>query len=71
MPGNPKPNEDRKETYLTIAEAAEYLRVSSRTVYRWLATGKLKFFRVSKSTRIALSDLERFIASNTEGGTEE
>lgn len=71
MPGNPKPNEDRKETYLTIAEAAEYLRVSSRTVYRWLARRKLKFFRVSKSTRIALSDLERFIANNTEGGTEE
>jgi excisionase family DNA binding protein len=71
MPGNPKPNEDRKETYLTIAEAAEYLRVSSRTVYRWLARGKLKFFRVSKSTRIALSDLEKFIANNTEGGMEE
>ena len=71
MPGNPNPNEDRKETYLTIAEAAEYLRVSSRTVYRWCNSGKLKFFRVSKSTRIALSDLERFIANNTEGGTEE
>ena len=27
--------------------------------------------RVSKSTRIALSDLKRFIANNTEGGTEE
>jgi len=71
MPGNPNPNEDRKETYMTLAEAADYLRVSSRTVYRWLAKGKLKFFRVGKSTRIALSDLKRFIAHNTEGGTEE
>ena len=71
MPGNPNPIEDRKETYLTLAEAAEYLRVSSRTVYRWCNKGKLKHFRVSKSTRVARSDLERFIANNTEGGTEE
>ena len=71
MPGNPNPIEDRKETYLTLAEAAEYLRVSSRTVYRWCAKGKLKYFRVAKSTRVALSDLKRFIANNTEGGTEE
>ena len=27
MSGNPNPNEDRKETYLTLAEAADYLRV--------------------------------------------
>ena len=65
------PIQDRKEAYVTIAEAGEHLRVSARTVYRWLLKGKLKFFRVGKSTRIPLSELDKFIAENTGHGPEE
>ena len=70
MQATEKTIEERKETYLTLVETGEYLRVSPRTVYRWLDAGMLKFFRVGKSTRIALSDLEEFIANNSEGGKE-
>ncbi len=60
------PLENRSGTYVTLKEAAKYLRVSYRTVYRWLSQGKLKFFRVGAgSTRIPLSELDKFIAENT------
>jgi len=63
--------QDRKETYVTIQEASEHLRVSTRTVYRWLTKGELKFFRFGKSTRIPLLELEKFIAENTGNLSEE
>jgi excisionase family DNA binding protein len=60
------PLKDRPETYVTLKEAAKYLRVSYRTVYRWLSQGRLKFFRAGAgSTRIPLSELDKFIAENT------
>ena len=60
------PLKDRPETYITLKEAAKYLRVSYRTVYRWLSQGRLKFFRAGAgSTRIPLSELDKFIAENT------
>ena len=47
------PLEDRKETYVTMHEAADHLRVALRTVYRWVEQGRLKVFHVGRgSTRI-------------------
>lgn len=71
MPGKPNPMESRKEEFVTIKEAADHLRVSLRSVYRWLDQGKLKYFRVGSSTRILLSELDRFISENTRLGKEE
>lgn len=62
------PTKDSKNTYLTVAEVAEALRVSSRTVYRWMEIGKLKAFRPlghGGSTRIQLSELNRFVEAHT------
>ena len=60
------PLEERKETYVTMHEAADYLRVALRTVYRWVEQGRLKVFHVGRgSTRIPISELERFISENT------
>jgi excisionase family DNA binding protein len=66
MTEKPNPLEDRKETYVTMHEAADYLRVALRTVYRWVEQGRLKVFHVGRgSTRIPTSELERFISENT------
>ncbi len=68
MSEKPNPLQGSMETYLTIGEVAQMLRVSSRTVYRWIEEGKLKAFRPmgnGGSTRIALSELNRFIEENT------
>lgn len=47
--------------FLTIPEAAEYLHVSPRSVYRWLRSGHLRCFRLGNTTRIARRDLEQFV----------
>ena len=54
--------------YLTIPEVAKHLRVSQRTLYRWLREGRLKCFRVGNTSRIAVQDLEAFVQANTEAG---
>ena len=47
--------------FITIAEAAELLGVSQRTLYRWMRRGYLRCFRVGNITRIQRKDLQAFI----------
>jgi excisionase family DNA binding protein len=52
--------------FITVKEAAAHLRVSQRTVYRWLKLGYLKAFQTGRgTTRILSREFERFIAENT------
>jgi len=46
---------------LTVAEVAERLNVSSKTVTRWIEDGKISAFRFGKSYRIEETELEHFI----------
>ena len=55
---DPKPTDTQ---FLTIAEAAELLGVSQRTIYRWMRGGYLRYFRVGNITRIQRKDLQAFI----------
>lgn len=51
---------------LTIPEAAEALGVSRATLYRLLASGRLRATRIGRRcTRVAISELERFVAECT------
>jgi len=59
------PLEGRTE-YVTVQEAADHLRVSQSTIYRWIKIGVLKAFQTGYgATRIAVAELERFINENT------
>jgi excisionase family DNA binding protein len=49
--------------FLTVAEVADLLRVSSMTVYRLIEAGELRALRVGKSFRIGEDDLEQFLGS--------
>ena len=52
----------RKDDILTIQEVAKVLKVSTRTVYRWIDTGDLKVARIGRKTyRVFESDLNKFI----------
>jgi len=42
-------------------EAAEQLRVSTRTIFEWLRTGKLKGVKAGRQWRIREPDLEAFL----------
>ncbi|WP_182379838.1 helix-turn-helix domain-containing protein [Nocardioides sp. WS12] len=43
---------------LTVAEAADYLRVNPRTVLTLISTGKIPALKVGRQYRIRLSDLQ-------------
>jgi len=61
---SPKYNElmKKKINLLTIKEIAEKLRVSERTIYRYIKSGVLKTIKFSrKATRIAEKDLIQFL----------
>ena len=46
---------------LTEREAAEYMRISPRTVFSLRASGKLACVKIGRSVRYRLAELERFI----------
>ena len=49
--------------FLTVAEVAGQLRVSTMTVYRLLKAGQLASVRVGKSYRVREEDVDRYLAS--------
>ena len=52
----------RRDDILTIQEVAKLLKVSNRTVYRWIESGDLKVARIGRKTyRVFESDLRKFI----------
>ena len=48
--------------FLTPAEVAEQLRVSSMTVYRLIKSGELRSARIGKSYRILPEDVDAYLA---------
>ncbi|WP_423890321.1 helix-turn-helix domain-containing protein [Bradyrhizobium sp.] len=53
--------------FFTISEVAEMLRVSTRTVRRWIDSGQLVAHVVVSVVRIAESDLRAFLALHRRG----
>jgi len=51
----------QKRLYLTVPEISSRLEVTPMTIYKLIATGKLKAKKVVKHWRINPSDLEEFI----------
>lgn len=55
--------------FLTVAEVAEIMRVSTMTVYRLIKAGDLAATRVGKSYRIEEDEVHRYLSSRyTEAG---
>lgn len=52
---------EERARFLTVAEVADLLRVSSMTVYRLIEAGDLRALRVGKSYRISNDDFESFL----------
>jgi excisionase family DNA binding protein len=51
-------------TFFSIAEVAERLNVSTRTVRRWIAAGDLMAHRIGGVVRIAKADFRLFLAAH-------
>ena len=50
-----------EEAYYTLAEIAQRLKVSYRTVYRWVQAGELPAYKLGTEWRVAESDLRAFL----------
>ncbi len=47
------------QEWLTVAEAAAYLRLSRDTIYRWARQGKLRLYKIAgTATRVRKSGLD-------------
>ena len=47
---------------LTPDEAAQVLRCSRRQVYRWFASGELRYVKLGRRTLVQAREVETFIA---------
>jgi excisionase family DNA binding protein len=50
------------DSFLTVAEVAEMLKLNQQTVRNWIDQGSLPALRVGRRVRIKRSDLERVLA---------
>lgn len=65
MPQTEEPRTQRP-LVVTVREASELLAISERTVWRLVATGKLKAIRLCRARRIRVEAIETLLAR---GGT--
>lgn len=57
------------DSFLTVAEVAELLKLNQQTVRNWIDQGSLPAHRVGRRVRIKRSDLERLLEEGyTAGG---
>lgn len=49
------------EEYLTPIEIAKQLKITERTVYRWLDAGDLRGVKLGRVWRVRRNDLEKFL----------
>ncbi len=58
---------DPDESYLTVAEVAETLKLNQQTVRNWIDQGSLPALRVGRRVRIKRSDFERILDQSYSG----
>jgi excisionase family DNA binding protein len=59
---------ESEETYLTVAEVAETLKLNQQTVRNWIDQGSLPALRVGRRVRIKRSDFERVLEESYSAG---
>ena len=49
------------ETYLTIEELADYLKLAVQSIRRWVLNREIPFHKIKKVIRFRLSEIEKWI----------
>jgi excisionase family DNA binding protein len=57
-----------EDSFLTVAEVAEMLKLNQQTVRNWIDQGSLPALRVGRRVRIKRSDFERVLDRSYSGG---
>ncbi len=58
---------DSEDSFLTVADVAEMLKLNQQTVRNWIDQGSLPAVRVGRRVRIKRSDFERVLAEGYTG----
>jgi excisionase family DNA binding protein len=58
---------EREDSFLTVAEVAEMLKLNQQTVRNWIDQGSLPALRVGRRVRIKRSDFERVLERSYTG----
>src|ERR1700754_3393197 len=58
-----------EDSFLTVAEVAETLKLNQQTVRNWIDQGSLPALRVGRRVRIKRSDFERILEESYSAGT--
>jgi excisionase family DNA binding protein len=53
--------EDPPHELITLKEAAAYLRVTERQIYRWMAEGKIRPWRAGTRLRFDKAEIQAFL----------
>jgi excisionase family DNA binding protein len=61
------PLDERGETFMTVAEIAEVLKLNKQTVRNWIDRGELPAIHVGRRVRVKRSDFERLIEQGYTG----
>ena len=59
---------DVEDSFLTVAEVADTLKLNQQTVRNWIDQGSLPAVRVGRRVRIRRSDFERLLAESYTAG---
>lgn len=59
---------DLEDSFLTVAEVAEKLKLNQQTVRNWIDQGSLPALRVGRRVRIRRSDFEQLLVEGYSGG---
>ena len=55
------------EKYFTVEELANYLHYAEKTIYKWVINEEIPFFKINRSIRFRLSDIEKWLDTNKKG----
>ncbi len=61
-------NTASQESFLTVAEVAETLKLNQQTVRNWIDQGSLPAVRVGRRVRIRRSDFDRLLEEGSRAG---
>jgi excisionase family DNA binding protein len=62
-------SDDRDESFLTVAEVAEVLKLNQQTVRNWIDQGSLPAVKVGRRVRIRRSDFQQLLDAGSSGGS--
>lgn len=60
----------KEDKLWTLGEVTDYVRVTEKTVHRWIDSGDLPAYKIGGQWRVKESDLEGFMESSRNGATQ-